>query len=70
LMEARLQTSAESVSVESVRPLFHSPFVTTTTYTVFDVDPKNSRRFIGSVAPDASALPLNVIVNWTAELKK
>ena len=70
LMEARLQTSAESVTVEDVHPLFHSPFLTTTTYTIFDVDPKNGKRFIGSVAPDVSALPLNVVTNWTAELKR
>jgi len=36
---------------------------------MFDVDPKDSQRFVGSVAPDASSLPLNVITNWTAELK-
>jgi hypothetical protein len=36
---------------------------------VFDVDAKG-QRFIGSVAPDTSSLPLNVITNWTAGLKK
>ena len=70
LVEAKLQTSTESVSVEGLQPLFHSPFVTTAIYTIFDIDPKDSRRFIGSVAPDTSSLPLTVITNWTAELKE
>jgi len=38
--------------------------------TIFDVEPKDGQRFIGSAAPDTSSLPLNVITNWTAELKK
>ena len=69
-MEARLQMSATSVTVEGLRSLFRSPFLSTTVRAVFDVDPQNSQRFIGSVAPDASALPLNVVANWTSELKK
>jgi Tol biopolymer transport system component len=70
LVEAKLQTSGDSISVEALQPLFHSPFATTTLYTVFDIDPKNNRRFIGSVAPDTSSLPLTVMTNWTAELKE
>jgi hypothetical protein len=70
ILEAKLQTSATSITVEALRPLFRSPFLTTTVRAVFDVDPKTGQRFIGSVAPDASALPLNVVTNWTAELKK
>ena len=70
VVEAKLQTSATSIAVEGLHPLFRSPFLTTTVRTVFDVDPKSGQRFIGSVAPDASALPLNIITNWTAELEK
>jgi len=68
--EAKLQTSATSIAIEEVRPLFRSPFLTTTSRAVFDVDAKHGPRFIGSVSPDASALPLNVLTNWTAELKE
>jgi len=50
--------------------LFRSPFLTGLVHTVYDIDPKNGQRFIGSAAPDTSSLPLNVITNWTAELKK
>jgi eukaryotic-like serine/threonine-protein kinase len=68
--EAKLQTSATSIAVEGLRPIFRSPFLTTTVRAVFDVEAKNGPRFIGSVAPDASSLPLNVVTNWKAELKK
>jgi Tol biopolymer transport system component len=70
LMAASIQESAGSITVEGVHPLFRSPFLTGLVHTVFDVDPKDGQRFIGSAAPDTSTLPLNVITNWTAELNK
>ncbi len=70
LMAASIQESAGSITVEGVRPLFRSPFLSGLVLTIFDVDPKDGQRFIGSAAPDTSTLPLNVITNWTAELKK
>jgi hypothetical protein len=38
--------------------------------TIFDVDARNGQRFIGSTAPDTSSLPLNIVTNWTEDLKK
>jgi Tol biopolymer transport system component len=70
LMVAAIRESAESMAVEGVHPLYRSPFFNTLTRVNFDVDPKDGQRFVGSAAPDSSALPLNVITNWTAELKK
>ena len=70
LMAASIQESAGSITVGGVRPLFRSPFLSGLVLTIFDVDPKDAQRFIGSAAPDTSSLPLNVITNWTAELKK
>ncbi|PYU04442.1 MAG: hypothetical protein DMG34_10405 [Acidobacteria bacterium] len=70
LMVASIRESAGSITVEGVHQLFRSPFLTGRIHTVFDVGPKDGQRFIGSAAPDASTLPLNVIKNWTAELKK
>ena len=70
LMEARLQASGSSMSVQGVQPLFRSPFLATTLYSLFDVDSNGRRRFFGSVAPDANALPVNVVTNWTAPLRK
>ena len=70
LMVASIQESANGITVRAVRPLFHSPFLNTRVRAIFDVDSKEGQRFVGNVAPDTSALPLNVISNWTEELKK
>jgi eukaryotic-like serine/threonine-protein kinase len=70
LMVASIRESAGSITVEGVHQLFRSPFLTGRIHTIFDVGPKDGQRFIGSAAPDTSTLPLNVITNWTAELKK
>ena len=40
------------------------------TGTVFDVDSKTGQRFIGNLARDAASFPLNVVTNWTAQLKE
>ena len=69
-MAAMVQESSGSITIGEVRPLFRSPFLSGLLSITFDVDPKDSQRFIGSAAPDTSALPLNVITNWTAELNK
>jgi serine/threonine protein kinase/WD40 repeat protein len=70
LIVASIQDSAGSIVVEGVHQLFRSPFLNGLVHTVFDVDAKDGQRFIGSAAPDTSGLPINVITNWTAELKK
>jgi eukaryotic-like serine/threonine-protein kinase len=70
LMAASIRESVGSVTVEGVHQLFRSPFLTGRVHTIFDVGPKDGQRFIGSAGPDPSILPLNVITNWTAELKK
>jgi hypothetical protein len=68
LMAASIQESGGSVAIQDVKPLFRSPFLASVQRTIFDVDPKG-QRFIGTAAPDTSSLPLNVITNWTTELK-
>jgi Tol biopolymer transport system component len=68
LMVASIRESAGSITVEGVHPLFRSPFLTGRVNAI--LDSKDGQRFIGSAAPDTSSLPLNVITNWTAELKK
>lgn len=68
LMVASVQEFAGSIAIGDVRPLFWSPFLTSTVGIPFDV--KDGQRFIGSAAPDTTSLPLNVITNWTAKLKK
>jgi hypothetical protein len=63
LMVAPIEQSAGSITVGNVHPLFRSPFLTGLVHTIFDVDPKDGRRFIGSTAPDTSSLPLYIITN-------
>ena len=70
LMAASIRESAGSINAEGAHDLFRSPFLTGRVHMIFDVDSKDGERFIGSAAPDTSTLPLNVITNWTAELKK
>jgi len=70
MVVAAVQESAGSITIGEAHPLFRSPFLSSVLGVIFDVDAKDGQRFIGSVAPDASTLPLNVITNWTAELKK
>jgi Tol biopolymer transport system component len=70
MIVASIQESAGSITVGEIRPLFHSLFLNTRVRAMFDVDSKEGRRFLGSVSPDTSTLPLNVITNWTEELKK
>jgi hypothetical protein len=69
-MAASILESAGSITVEGVHRLGRSPFLTGPVLAIFDVDPKSGQRFIGSTAPDTSSLPLNVITNWPAELRK
>jgi Tol biopolymer transport system component len=70
MIVASIQESAGSITVGEIRPLFHSLFLNTRVRAMFDVDSKEGRRFLGTVSPDTSTLPLNVITNWTEELKK
>jgi Tol biopolymer transport system component len=70
LMAASIQESAGSIMVEGVNRLGRSPFIAGPVLTIFDVDARNGQRFIGSTAPDTSSLPLNIVTNWTEDLKK
>ena len=70
LTAASIRGSEGSITVEGIRQLSRSPFLNGRVGTVFDVDPRDGRRFIGSSAPDATSLPLNVITNWDAETRK
>jgi len=69
MMTASVRESAGSFAVGDLHPLFRSPFLAGPINTIFDVDP-NGQRFVGCTTPDSSSLPLNVITNWTSQLKK
>jgi hypothetical protein len=70
LMAASIQESDGSLTVSGMRTLFRSPFLNSRLRVLFDIDPKDGQRFIGSAAPDTGTLPLNLVTNWTAELPK
>jgi hypothetical protein len=70
LKVAAIMESGETLSVQGVHALFRYPFVSRRVHTFFDLASKDGQRFIGSAAPDTSSLPLNVVTNWTAELKR
>lgn len=70
LMAASIHESAGSITLEGVHPLFRSPFLNSPLRAIFDVGSTDGQRFIGSAGADTSALPLNVITNWTAGLPK
>jgi eukaryotic-like serine/threonine-protein kinase len=70
MMGASVDETGGSFRVSAVQPLFRFPFANGRLHMIFDVAAKDGQRFIGSVAPDSSSLPLNVVTNWTAQLKK
>lgn len=70
MMAVSVGESAGSFAVKDIHPLFRSPFLAGPVNTIFDVDPSDGQRFIGSTTPDSSSLPLNAITNWTVLLKK
>jgi len=70
MMAASVDKSGGSLRVGGVHSLFRYPFANGRLHGIFDVADKDGQRFIGSMAPDTTSLPLNVITNWTAEMKK
>ena len=70
MVAASIEETGGSLQVSGLHPLFRDPFANGRLHGIFDVADKDGQRFIGSIAPDTSSLPLNVLTNWTAELKK
>jgi Tol biopolymer transport system component len=70
MMVASIQESGGSFVVSGARTMFRSPFASSRLRMIFDIEGKPGGRFIGEVAPEGNSLPLNVVTNWTAELKK
>jgi eukaryotic-like serine/threonine-protein kinase len=67
---ASVDQTGGSLRIGGLHPLFRDPFANGRLHGIFDVADKDGQRFIGSIAPDTSSLSLNVLTNWTAELKK
>ena len=70
MMAASIDQTGGSLRINGIHPLFSNPFGNGRLHAIFDAADKDGQRFIGSIAPDTSSLPLNVLTNWTGELKK
>jgi Tol biopolymer transport system component len=73
LMAVELKETSGSLQVASTRPLFElfqTMYVTGAGVNQYDVTQDGSRFAIDSVITDETSAPLNLVVNWTAGLKK
>jgi len=73
LMAVELKEINGSLKVASTRPLFEmfqTMFLTAAGVNQYDVTRDGSRFVVDSAITDESSAPLNLVVNWTAELKK
>jgi len=73
LMVVDLKEISGSLQVASIRPLFElfsTMYLTAAGVNQYDVTRTGDQFVIDSVIADESTAPLNLVVNWTAELKK
>jgi len=73
LMAVELKETGGSLQVASTRPLFEmfqTMYLTAAGVNQYDVTRDGSRFVVDSVITDETSSPLNLVVNWTAELKK
>jgi eukaryotic-like serine/threonine-protein kinase len=73
LMAAELKETGGSLQVVSIRPLFEmfrTTFLTAAGFSQYDVTGDGSRFIMDSVITDESSTPLNLVQNWTADLKQ
>jgi hypothetical protein len=73
LMAVELKETGGSLQEASIRPLFEmfsTMFLTAAGVNQYDVTRDGSRFVVDSVITDETSAPLNLVVNWTAELKK
>ena len=74
LMAVELKESGGSLQVGSIRPLFETPqtrFLTATLgLSLYNVTADGNRFVMDSVLTEESAAPLNLVTNWTAELRR
>ena len=70
VMAAAIAESGGSFTVTGTRTVFRTPFANGRLGAIFDVERTRDGRFLGEVAPDGSALSLNVVTNWTELMKK
>jgi serine/threonine protein kinase/Tol biopolymer transport system component len=62
--------SLQAISVQPLWEMFHTMFLTAAGVNQYDVTRDGTRFSVDSVLSDESSAPLNLVTNWTAELKK
>jgi Tol biopolymer transport system component len=70
LMAAELKEGEGSMQVVSLKSLFSAKAYASASTAHYDVAADGSRFAILSISADETAAPINVVVNWDAELKK
>jgi Tol biopolymer transport system component len=70
LMAAELKESGGSLQVMSVRTLFQAHTLATLRGSHYDATADGTRFVFLGVNGDETTAPLNIVVNWTAQLKK
>ena len=73
LMAVGLKETGGSLQVASTQPLFEmfqTMYVTAAGVNQYDLTRDGSRFVVDSVITDETSAPLNLVVNWTAEMKK
>jgi Tol biopolymer transport system component len=73
LMAVQLKETGGSLQVAGTRPLFEmfqTMYLTAAGVNQYDVTRDGGRFVADSVITDETSAPLNLVVNWTAELKK
>ena len=61
--------SLQTVSVQPLWEMFHTMFLTAAGVNQYDVTRDGTRFSVDSVLSDESSAPLNLVTNWTADLK-
>jgi hypothetical protein len=72
LMVVDLKEISGSLQVASIRPLFElfsTMYLTAAGVNQYDVTRGGNQFVVDSVIADESTAPLNLVVNWSAELK-
>jgi eukaryotic-like serine/threonine-protein kinase len=70
LMSAELKESGGSLQIVSVHPMFQASMLSTSRGTHFDVTADGSKIVVLRVTAEENTAPMNIVVNWTTELKK
>ena len=70
IMAAEIAFKATTVEVSNVRPLFETPLIVQLLFPGYDVFADGNRFLVNVQSETQNQVPLSLVVNWDAELKK